>query len=215
MKNTIVIFILAVVTMSCSQAVGNQKTVKEMDDFSQKDGMETATLGAGCFWCVEAVFQELKGVKSVVSGYTGGDDSDANYKDVCSGSTDHVEVAQIVFDPSVISFETILEVFWTTHDPTTLNRQGNDAGSQYRSGIYYNSKTQKETAEISIKEVATKIWDDPIVTEIEQLGKFYSAEQYHQNYYNLNPNQGYCRAVINPKLAKFRKKFKSLLKETE
>jgi len=184
-----------------------------MDDFSQKDGMETATLGAGCFWCVEAVFQDLKGVKSVVSGYAGGDDSDANYKAVSNGSTNHAEVAQIVFDPSVISFETLLEVFWTTHDPTTMNRQGNDVGTQYRSAIFYHSDKQKETALDSKMNFATKLWDDPIVTEVTELTKFYDGEEYHQNYYNLNPNQGYCRAVINPKISKLREKFSHLLKE--
>jgi len=213
MKKFAVLFIFAFLAVSCSQLIGNQKTGKSMDDFSQKDGMETATLGAGCFWCVEAVFQDLKGVKSVVSGYAGGDDSDANYKAVSNGSTNHAEVAQIVFDPSVISFETLLEVFWTTHDPTTMNRQGNDVGTQYRSAIFYHSDKQKETALDSKMNFATKLWDDPIVTEVTELTKFYDGEEYHQNYYNLNPNQGYCRAVINPKISKLREKFSHLLKE--
>ncbi len=216
MKKYISLFIFVLLAVSCSQLIGNQKTNNNvMDDFSQKDGMETATLGAGCFWCVEAVFQDLKGVQSVVSGYTGDTDESANYKDVCNGTTGHAEVAQIVFDPAIISFETLLEVFWTTHDPTTLNRQGNDKGTQYRSAIFYHSDEQKETALDSKMNIATKIWDDPIVTEITELGKFYAAEDYHQNYYNLNPTQGYCRAVINPKIAKFRKKFAHLLKEVE
>ncbi|MEM6320478.1 MAG: peptide-methionine (S)-S-oxide reductase MsrA [Bacteroidota bacterium] len=175
--------------------------------------METATLGAGCFWCVEAVFQELEGVSSVVSGYTAGHTENPTYKEVCSGTTGHNEVAQVAFDPSVISFAEILEVFWATHDPTTLNRQGYDVGTQYRSGIYYNSEEQKAIAEQSKKEVAPKIWDAPIVTEIEKLGDFYVAEDYHQNYYTLNPNYGYCRAIINPKVNKFRKQFRDKLKK--
>ena len=213
MKKFAILFIFAFLAVSCSQLIGNQKTGKNMDDFSQKEGMETATLGAGCFWCVEAVFQDLKGVQSVVSGYAGGDDSDANYRAVSNGTTNHAEVAQIVFDPSVISFETLLEVFWTTHDPTTMNRQGNDVGTQYRSAIFYHSDKQKETALDSKMNFATKLWNDPIVTEVTELTKFYPGEEYHQNYYNLNPNQGYCRAVINPKISKLREKFSHLLKE--
>jgi peptide-methionine (S)-S-oxide reductase len=175
--------------------------------------IETATLGAGCFWCVEAVFQELEGVLAVISGYTGGHKANPTYKEVCKGTTGHNEVAQITFDSSVISFAEILEVFWSTHDPTTMNRQGYDVGTQYRSGIYYNSETQKEIAEKSKKEVAPTLWSDPIVTEIEPLGDFYKAENYHQNFYTLNPNYGYCRAIINPKVNKFRKQFKEKLKK--
>lgn len=174
---------------------------------------ETATLGAGCFWCVEAIFQELKGVESVESGYTGGEMDNPSYKEVCNGQTGHAEVAQIVFNPEIISFEEILEVFWTTHDPTTLNRQGADVGTQYRSAIFYHTDAQRKIAERSKTELAPQIWDKSIVTEITPLGKYYKAEDYHQNYYALNTNQGYCSAVINPKLVKFRKKFADKLKE--
>ncbi len=176
------------------------------------ESLETATLGAGCFWCVEAVFQELKGVKSVVSGYAGGYTKNPTYKEVTSGETGHIEVAQITFDPTVISFEELLEVFWTTHDPTTLNQQGYDVGTQYRSAILYHSATQKKMAERSKKEYAPQLWDDPVVTEISKMTEFYPAEDYHQDFYSLNPNYGYCVAVINPKLAKFRAKFADKLK---
>ena len=171
-----------------------------------------ATLGAGCFWCVEAVFQELKGVKSVKSGYMGGSSINADYKKVSSGNTDHVEVAQITFDPDSISFDIILKVFWSTHDPTTLNRQGNDYGTQYRSVVFCHSTEQVDQANASKSNVATELWGDKIVTTIEAAGQFYDAESYHQNFYTLNPDYGYCRAVINPKMAKFRAKFKDYLK---
>ncbi len=171
-----------------------------------------ATLGAGCFWCVEAVFQNLKGVESVVSGYMGGATTNPTYQEVCSGSTGHAEVAQITFDPAEISFAKLLEVFWSTHDPTTLNRQGHDRGTQYRSVIFYHSVEQRAIAEKSKMEVAIQIWDDPIVTEISPAEVFYPAERYHQNYFNTNPTNGYCRAVINPKLSKFRSLFSHLLK---
>lgn len=173
---------------------------------------EVATLGAGCFWCVEAVFQELKGVHAVESGYMGGQKPNPTYQEVCSGLTGHAEVARITFDPAVISYEQLLEVFWTTHDPTTLNRQGNDVGTQYRSVIFYHTEHQKQIAENAKKKVATQLWQDPIVTEIVPADVFYKAEDYHQNYYSMNPEQGYCRVIINPKIEKFRKKFKHLLK---
>lgn len=179
----------------------------------QNEQIETIVFGAGCFWCVEAVFQELKGVLSVVSGYTGGDTANPSYKEVCTGKTGHNEVAQITFDASVISLAELVEVFWATHDPTTLNRQGYDVGTQYRSGIYYNSDQQKEIALQSKQEVAPTLWDAPIVTEIEALSVFYKAEEDHQNFYTLNPNYGYCRAIINPKVNKFRKQFREKLKK--
>jgi len=195
-----------------NNSTDNQKE-KTQSNMANSENFEKATLGAGCFWCVEAVFQELEGVHSVISGYTGGHKENPTYKEVCTGTTGHNEVAQVTFDPTVISFAEILEVFWSTHDPTTLNRQGYDVGTQYRSGIYYNSPQQKEIAEQSKKEVAPKVWDAPIVTEIEALGEFYIAEDYHQNFYTLNPNYGYCRAIINPKVNKFRKQFKDKLKK--
>lgn len=191
------------------------KLIKQESNMANSENMEKITLGAGCFWCVEAVFQELNGVKSVISGYTAGHTKNPTYKEVCSGTTGHNEVAQVTFDPSVISLAEILEVFFATHDPTTLNRQGYDVGTQYRSGIYYTSEAQKLAAEKAKKEFAPTLWDAPIVTEIEQLGDYYVAEDYHQNYYTLNPNYGYCRAVINPKVNKFRKMFREKLKKVE
>lgn len=179
------------------------------------DSLEIATLGAGCFWCVEAIFDDLIGVQKVVSGYSGGHTDNPTYKQVCEGTTGHAEVCQIHFDPKVISFEEILEVFWTTHDPTTLNRQGNDVGTQYRSAVFYHSEHQKNIAEKSRMEMAPKIWDDPIVTEITEFSNFFPAENYHQDYFELNPNQGYCRAVIAPKVSKFRQNFKHKLKSAQ
>jgi len=176
--------------------------------------LETITLGAGCFWCIEAVFQNLKGVQSVVSGYTGGQVENPTYEQICTGTTGHAEVAQIIFDPAVISFEDLLYVFWRTHDPTTLNRQGADLGTQYRSAIFYDSEEQKEIAEKSkAKTGASDLWPDPIVTEISRLDKFYNAEEYHQDYYKLNPNQPYCRLVIDPKIRKLKKEFADKLKD--
>ncbi len=175
---------------------------------SQNKNLETITLGAGCFWCTEAVFQRLKGVEKVESGYSGGKISNPTYKEVVSGLTGHAEVIQVTFDPSAISLEKILEVFWKTHDPTTLNRQGADVGTQYRSAIFYHNDAQLNTA-TKLKTLlnAEKIWNKPIVTEITKFEKFYKAEDYHQNYYNNNPNQGYCQFVIVPKLEKFEKLF--------
>ena len=178
--------------------------------------LETATLGAGCFWCVEAVFLELKGVHEVVSGYTGGTVQNPTYQQVCTGMTDHAEVVQISFNPAVISFSDVLHVFWRTHDPTTLNRQGADVGTQYRSVIFYHDEEQKAAAANSKRETdAAGLWEDPIVTEIVPAAKFYAAEEYHQDYYALNPYQPYCQIVIDPKLKKLRKEFGSKLKNTE
>ena len=175
--------------------------------------METATLGGGCFWCVEAIYQDVIGVHKVVSGYAGGTVENPTYEEVCSGTTGHAEVVQIVFDPTVISFEEILFIFWRTHDPTTLNRQGNDVGTQYRSVIYYHDEQQKEIAEQSIAETeASDLWPDPIVTEIAPLPIFYEGEAYHQNYFVENPYQPYCIFVINPKVQKFRKSFRNKLR---
>lgn len=173
---------------------------------------EIATLGGGCFWCVEAVYQELRGVLKVESGYSGGRISDPTYREVCSGMTGHAEVVQVTFDPAQLSFADVLRVFFTVHDPTTLNRQGNDVGTQYRSVIYYHTEQQRETAE-AIKTEAAEAWDNPIVTEISAAEKFYKAEDYHQNYYRENPNQGYCSFIITPKLKKFREKFADRLKQ--
>ena len=174
---------------------------------------ETATFGAGCFWCVEAVFQQVEGVRKVISGYTSGSTINPNYRDVCTGMTGHAEVVQIEFDPKIISFRELLDIFWHTHNPTTLNKQGNDVGTQYRSAIFYHSETQREIAEESKKEMDTSgMWDDPIVTEITEIDVFYTAEDYHQNYFELNPKQPYCQFVIHPKIKKFTKDFKDKLK---
>jgi peptide-methionine (S)-S-oxide reductase len=166
---------------------------------------EVATLGAGCFWCVDTLFRELRGVTSVVSGYAGGTRANPSYEQVCTGATGHAEVVQITFDPQQISYQDLLEVFFSVHDPTTPYRQGADVGTQYRSVIFAHSPEQRVTAEQTIAEVkAQKIWDDPIVTQVVDAAPFYPAEDYHQNYYTKNPNQGYCRVVIAPKVAKFR-----------
>ena len=170
--------------------------------------MAVATFGAGCFWCVEAAFQQLKGVSSVVSGYSGGNVENPSYKQVCTGSTGHAEVCQIDYDPEKISYEELLDVFFEIHDPTTLNRQGNDTGTQYRSVIFYHNEDQKNTAEKVKDELDAKgVWKHPIVTEITAFTKFYRAEDYHQDYYRNNPNQQYCRVVIKPKIDKFEKVF--------
>ncbi len=175
---------------------------------------ETATLAGGCFWCLEAVFDELQGVEDVVSGYSGGDIPNPTYYEVCSGLTGHAEVVQIIFDPQVISFRELLEVFFTIHDPTQLNQQGADVGPQYRSAIFYHTPEQKAIAEQVIAELnAADIWDAPIVTEVTPFSAFYPAEDYHQEYYWQNPEQAYCQVVIAPKVAKFRKTFLQKLKK--
>ena len=174
---------------------------------------EMATLGGGCFWCLEAVFAELRGVARVVSGYAGGDVPNPTYKAVCTGTTGHAEVVQVTYDPQAVSFAELLEVFFTIHDPTTLNRQGGDIGTQYRSAIFYHSPEQKEIAAQLIAQFdAERIWNAPIVTKVEPLTVFYSAEDYHQEYYQNNQNQPYCRAVIAPKVSKFRQKYLEKLK---
>jgi peptide-methionine (S)-S-oxide reductase len=175
--------------------------------------LETATLGAGCFWCVEAVFDDLKGVEDVVSGYSGGHKDNPTYQEVCSETTGHAEVAQIKFDPEVLSYHDLLEVFFTVHDPTQLNRQGNDIGTSYRSAIFYHDETQRETAEQVIAEITAEgVYDKPIVTEVTPFEKFWPAEDYHQEYFANNPNQPYCAGVVAPKVSKFRKKFVDRLK---
>ncbi len=188
----------------------NQKTVVTNSNISN---MDTATLGAGCFWCVEAVFQRLEGVISIKSGYSGGSVKNPSYKEVCSGTTGHAEVCQIVYDKAKISFDELLEVFWKTHDPTTLNSQGNDFGTQYRSAIFYHNEEQKQIAEKYKKEINTSgAYPSPIVTEITKYTNYYPAEDYHQNYFNQNGSQGYCKYVIQPKVEKFESIFKNKLK---
>ena len=175
---------------------------------------EVATLGGGCFWCIDTIFRELKGVEKVESGYAGGKSANPSYREVCSGTTGHAEVVQVTFDPSILSFRDLLGVFFTIHDPTTLNRQGGDVGTQYRSVVLYHSPEQKQVAEQVIEELTReKVWDDPIVTQIVPLTTFYVAEKYHQDYYTQNPDQGYCQVVIAPKVAKFRKAYLDRLKK--
>ena len=174
---------------------------------------QTITLAGGCFWCLEAIYDQIKGVFSVESGYSGGHVENPSYQAVCDGTTGHAEVIQVTFDPEVISTKDILNVFFTIHDPTTLNRQGGDVGTQYRSAIYYHTEEQKQIVEETIQEITeAAIWDGPIVTEVLRFEKFYIAEEYHQEYFADNPNQPYCRTVVAPKVAKFRKKFNKFLK---
>jgi len=193
-----------------SQAQEPSNTTTDM----ASTNLEQATFGAGCFWCVEAVFAEVKGVKSAVAGYAGGEITNPSYRQVASGNTKHAEVARITYDPSVVSFDQLLEVFWHTHNPTTKNRQGADVGPQYRSAIFYHNEQQKKVAEESLKKTDTSgLWEDPIVTEISPLKNYSKADNYHQNYYENNPNAGYCSVVIAPKLKKFRKEFSHMLKD--
>lgn len=176
---------------------------------------ELATLGGGCFWCLEAVFQDLKGVERVVSGYAGGSVPNPSYEDVCTGRTGHAEVVQVTFDPALLSYRDLLQVFFSIHDPTTLNRQGPDEGTQYRSAIFHHEPEQERVAREVIAELERRgIWDSPIVTEVTAAPPFYPAEQYHQEYFRRNPGQGYCRVVIAPKVAKFRKEHLARLKAT-
>jgi peptide-methionine (S)-S-oxide reductase len=191
-----------------------QSEKKENGEVMDTKDLEVATFGSGCFWCSEAIFERLKGVVKVVSGYSGGTIKNPTYEQVCSDTTGYAEVIQISYDPKIISFDELLEVFWKTHDPTTLNRQGNDVGTQYRSVIFYHSEEQKRLAE-KYKEELNKsgAWDKPIVTEISPFTNFYSAEKYHQNYFDNNPAQPYCSFVIAPKVEKFEKVFKSKLKK--
>lgn len=175
---------------------------------------EVATLAGGCFWCLEAVFDDLKGVESVESGYMGGRTANPTYEQVCSGGTGHAEVVRVAYDPEIVSFKEILEVFFVIHDPTTLNRQGNDVGTQYRSAIFYHSAEQKSVAEQVIANLnAASIYEDPIVTEVAAASRFYIAEDYHQEYFRRNPAQPYCAYVVRPKVAKFRKRFLEKLKK--
>jgi methionine-S-sulfoxide reductase len=201
---------------SCAQKQSNKKNINK-DMTTQAKGVhsptETATFGTGCFWCTEAIFQQLDGVSKVTSGYSGGHVKNPTYKEVCTGTTGHAEVVQIEYDPQKISFDELLEVFWQTHDPTTLNRQGNDVGPQYRSAIFYHNEEQKEKAEKYKAELdKSGAFNNPIVTEITAFSNFYPAENYHQDYYNQNGSQPYCNFVIRPKLEKFKKVFKDKLK---
>jgi len=205
--------LLSIFSFSSCAEHKSQDNIMSDDRTIQAVKTDTATLATGCFWCTEAIFQRLKGVVKVVSGYSGGKVANPSYEEVCTGTTGHAEACQVIYDPSQISFDELLKVFWKTHDPTTLNRQGNDVGTQYRSVVFYHNEFQKERAEHFKHEIdSAKIYPNPIVTAIEPYTNFYSAEDYHQNYFNSNPNQMYCRLVILPKVEKFEKIFKDELK---
>ena len=198
--------ILAIVMIALSSA-------SQGNDFTEKKTQDIATFGAGCFWCVEAIFQDIKGVTDVVSGYSGGRVKNPTYAEVCTGNTGHAEVCQIYFDPEIISYKELLNVFWRTHDPTTLNRQGADVGTQYRSVIFYHNEEQRKLAEESKRETdRSGLYKKPLVTEITAFEQFYPAEEYHQDYFNQNPNQPYCQFNIDPKVKKFRKQFKEIIR---
>jgi peptide-methionine (S)-S-oxide reductase len=207
--------------MACTQASNPNKVIMNVETntsqvniHSTNQTIDTATFGAGCFWCVEAVFQRLNGVISIKSGYAGGTVKNPSYKEVCTGTTGHAEVCQIIFDKSKIKFDELLEVFWKTHDPTTLNYQGNDHGTQYRSVVFYHNAEQKQLAEKYKKQINDeKAYPNPIVTEIVPFNNYYEAEAYHQNYYNQNGSEGYCQFVIQPKVEKFEKIFKDKMKK--
>lgn len=204
---------LSIYYTSCSKNLNNNQSEIKIQSNKNLQNMETATFGAGCFWCVEAIFQQLKGVEEVKSGYMGGKIKNPTYKEVCSGLTGHAEVIQLKYDSSIISYKDLLEVFFQTHDPTTLNRQGADVGTQYRSVIFYHNEHQKELAERIKNELnAQKVFDNPIVTEISPATEFYVAEDYHQNYFNNNQYEPYCTYVIKPKMEKFKKVFSDKLK---
>ncbi len=205
----------AITFISCAQNKASTMNTAKLNSVTNAK-TDTATLGAGCFWCVEAVFQQLDGVLKVTSGYSGGHVVNPTYEQVCSKKTGHVEVAQIIYDPEKTTFEELLQVFWKTHDPTTIDQQGNDLGPQYRSVVFYHNDEQKKISE-QYKEALNKsgAWSNPIVTSIEPLKNFYVAEDYHQNYYNANLGQMYCRYVIQPKLEKFEKVFKDKLKKSK
>ncbi|GJQ32739.1 MAG: hypothetical protein HBSAPP04_15780 [Ignavibacteriaceae bacterium] len=210
---TIVAFLLAAFPVAgCGKTqVEKKKTGETMTFDSTK--YSVATFGAGCFWCVEAVFERLKGVEKVISGYTGGSVPNPTYKQVCEGNTGHAEVCRIYYNPELITYEELLEVFWQTHDPTTLNRQGNDVGTQYRSAVFYHDDKQKELAEFYKKKLdESAVFNSPVVTEIVPATQFYVAEDYHQNYFDENGTQPYCAFVIKPKVEKFKKVFKDKLK---
>ena len=210
---SLMIFLSSCSFMSKNLTSEQQSNKKIYKDSVMTTNVDTAIFAGGCFWCSEAMFEELKGVQSVESGYSGGTVSNPSYEQVCTGTTGHAESIRIIYDTSVITYDDLLKIFFTTHDPTTLNRQGADAGTQYRSAVFYLNDKQKEAAEKIKKDFAPTIWDDPVVTEITAYKNFYKAEDYHQGYYDQNPNQGYCRVVITTKVKKFREEFKEKLKQ--
>jgi peptide-methionine (S)-S-oxide reductase len=213
---TLIIILSSLTVLNSSCAQKKQNTNNIMDEMKLTNGVktDTATFGTGCFWCTEAIFEQLKGVLKVTSGYSGGHVKNPTYEQVCEKNTGHAEVVQIVYDPQQITFDELLEVFWQTHDPTTLNRQGNDVGPQYRSVIFYHNEEQKEKSEKYKAELdKSGSWDNKIVTAVEPYENFYTAENYHQNYYNNNGSQPYCSFVIRPKVEKFEKVFKDKIKK--
>ena len=217
MRQSIIVtsLIFLIIGNSCAQ---KSKTIKDKnmtkETTADKSGLQLATFGSGCFWCTEAIFQNVEGVEKVESGYSGGSVKNPTYKEVCSGLTGHAEVTQLTYDPKKVSYDELLEVFWKTHDPTTLNKQGADTGTQYRSAIFYHNDDQRKLAEsYKTKLDNSGAFDRPIVTEITPFSVFYKAEDYHQNYFNLNGNAPYCSYVIQPKIEKFKKVFKDKLKK--
>lgn len=216
-RNFILVLILLglqITIVSCKKGMEELQTNKSKNIMINDTLKELATFGSGCFWCSEAIFNELEGVYSVLPGYSGGKTENPSYEQVCTGTTGHAEVIQITFNPQLISYDELLEVFFKTHDPTSLNRQGNDIGTQYRSVIFYHNDEQKKLAENYISLIEKeKIFDNPIVTEVTKYERFYVAEEYHHNYFKRNPNQGYCSFVINPKYEKFKEVFKDKLKK--
>ncbi|NCQ19387.1 MAG: peptide-methionine (S)-S-oxide reductase [Ignavibacteria bacterium CG_4_8_14_3_um_filter_37_9] len=207
------IFLLLLISLTACNKSKDNNNFKDQEIMETTTKLDTATFGSGCFWCSEAIFERVKGVHEVISGYAGGTTENPSYEQVCTGKTGHAEVCQIMFDPSAVSFADLLKIFWKTHDPTTLNRQGADSGTQYRSVIFYHSEEQKKIAQHYKVELDNSgAWADPIVTEISPFTKFFPAEAYHQNYFANNPTQGYCSFIIAPKVEKFEKVFKEKLK---
>ena len=212
MKLTILSFLLLAIAGNTQKKVTKNHT-QDMTNLESNPGLQVATFASGCFWCTEAIFQNVDGVEKVVSGYMGGKVKNPTYKEVCTGQTGHAEVIQLTYDPKKVTYDELLEIFWKTHDPTTLNRQGADVGTQYRSAIFYHNDDQKQLAEKYKKKLTeAEVFDQPIVTEITPASVFYKAEDYHQNYYNLNGDAPYCSMVIQPKVEKFKKVFKEKLK---
>lgn len=213
-RNMLIISLSATIAfLSCNNREAIFINPDTLNNKNMTSNTDTATFGAGCFWCVEAVFQQLDGVLKVTSGYSGGHIANPTYEQVCSKTSGHVEVTQIVYDPAKISFDELLEVFWKTHDPTTPDQQGNDCGPQYRSVVFYHNEQQKELAEKYKQELnESHVWTNPVITTVEPLTNFYAAENYHQNYFNANSQQPYCRYVIQPKVEKFQKVFKNRLR---
>ena len=214
MRSTFLLSLISMLIFTSCEQMNIQTKVYNDNNLNSKMKTDTATFGTGCFWCTEAIFQGLEGVLKASSGYSGGHVQNPTYEQVCTKTTGHAEVIEVVYDPTVISFDELLEVFWKTHDPTTLNQQGADVGPQYRSVVFYHTEEQKIKAEkYKVELDAIKAFNNPIVTAIESFTNFYSAEGYHQNFYNNNPNQGYCRMVVRPKVEKFEKVFKAKLKQ--